>query len=1486
MGISVTGGISIGPGGGGGLGALPFALRSTDSQPAIFTSIANRDAYYTANPGDIAGSTDLANQLEAVGIGPSDGDPSGVTAAFIRNNANDGWEAIASNFVGPPGADGRDGVAGGAMFSSIAERDSAYDTQEERDLLTNGELIAVNIDGDAVESQIWVGEDAPTSYDPNNWEPASLRTSGASVSFQDELRIFDYGEFIGFEDMVNNLTALAIGQRYSDAGGSEGARQLSFPPESTLLTLPEFGDSALQQVHEYTIDTTGLITNPAILLSATVNMLVAPEFYIVEIFEGSDDTGQLVYRNREEPKGQTGIHTGRPGSPQRILPDTTYFVRFTGDIPFQYRVAENTDGPGTIFTGFEFTFENLATETFANAVGAVDDSTFTDVDADSVQTLAGELDRLFGVVDAIQPGTGPGPSGRQLNIFTDSVTIDGANIDDFSNRNSIYARTDNARVTLLLPTEAVIDNNYPFVMEVQHFGGTSRISGGANPDNTIRVDTQGADDLQQPPGRAVTFSQLHQGDTAVITKTGNGEPFTVVESATDPRSSLLPAGAFILQEATVSLNPVLGFISGFPSLLAITQGQAFEVRVGGDGLGFEVSAGDVIVAKQDTPSRALDGANDDWLVIRDTQNFPLSLAEIRFLTQVTEVDTFSDSRLVDRSDVTNVRVWLSPFILDHAPFINPSTDGDNPQSGETEEYEGGDEDVGTGNEFEFGSNLPSRLVYIDIDGSFTANEILPDTYLVHRGRDGGEIARFNLDTEFRGVVLSGSSDTYYVFDDVAAADNFSSINYLNGETLEVVIRATNRAFNISSAVNVLSAIADGTIDISKLDPTTQALILADHSLSVEDQAKLEGLQTDVSSTAIPNNENIYVKLNEASSVNDLSHYVPIEQQNGIIPDYERTSVIHFLVRPQISVTGLQKTENTATKLSVTRAGTVSTGVGTAAQTWQLFTATLPAITGANSVLDNTWQLDGTLDSSFLNGAVNTFKVHTANLDSEILDRLNQHTPATAIPPPLPALAAHLVEIVSVTNEWAAKGQSPIRSQLTRLAAVLWDENRRTFTNGNYFEDITPDIEFIGFQPNNVFYYNTPSDPLNSSFPGAQSYILESTVRIRNESPNTTPIPDDWNLIIGFDYALERQLDTGEEVSVFRIGTSGGAVEEPLMLVTEASGLVLRIGREDGGARSRTYTLPLFVADHQWGTVVDQTEIGEAEIIIPDGLTGALTVTVNVQLDNNGNDEGTHVETIAITNVGSDQSFGDRTFFFTGFPGVTVTFDYEATNNDEPFSRRVLFARPTAAFGNAALTYIVSATYEVTESWTAPNTYANFPIAAGNNHDDFGLYDPHLDSTETVFERNRVLFVLRTYREDDQEADPEMAVTVIVDGRLENNGQPIRLHRPFSDFNVPEGFQFSSTETGVSHIQIYNYEKALIPTGRELTTLYNGVNVRPGLGNLGLGAFDPPGLSVETFQLDANLELTDDHGLRITNAENETYEYRPDADGVLTPTLIS
>lgn len=92
----------IGSRGEGGIGTVPFDTREADSLTAVFTSIANRDTYYSNNADEISLISDLGSQRRSVGIGPTDGDATGVTIAFIRNDDNTDWIPIPA-YQGPRG---------------------------------------------------------------------------------------------------------------------------------------------------------------------------------------------------------------------------------------------------------------------------------------------------------------------------------------------------------------------------------------------------------------------------------------------------------------------------------------------------------------------------------------------------------------------------------------------------------------------------------------------------------------------------------------------------------------------------------------------------------------------------------------------------------------------------------------------------------------------------------------------------------------------------------------------------------------------------------------------------------------------------------------------------------------------------------------------------------------------------------------------------------------------------------------------------------------------------------------------------------------------------------------------------------------------------------------------------------------------------------------------------------------------------------------
>ena len=108
---SKNAGVGFSLSGGGGVGALPFAIRADGGQYAIFSDTADRDNYYTGHPEELL-NTPLGRGLEAVGISSTAPTPDGLTSAYMRNSTNTGWVPIATNFIGPQGDKGDKGDQG------------------------------------------------------------------------------------------------------------------------------------------------------------------------------------------------------------------------------------------------------------------------------------------------------------------------------------------------------------------------------------------------------------------------------------------------------------------------------------------------------------------------------------------------------------------------------------------------------------------------------------------------------------------------------------------------------------------------------------------------------------------------------------------------------------------------------------------------------------------------------------------------------------------------------------------------------------------------------------------------------------------------------------------------------------------------------------------------------------------------------------------------------------------------------------------------------------------------------------------------------------------------------------------------------------------------------------------------------------------------------------------------------------------------------
>lgn len=1059
----------------------------------------------------------------------------------------------------------------------------------------------------------------------------------------------------------------------------------------------------------------------------------------------------------------------------------------------------------------------------------VDDSALANVTADDAQELASELNRLFTEVAQIDTPQ----QARPLTTFAGAITITSANFADYQNRNAVYVATADARPTFLLPTESNIPSGqYPVTFEISHFGGTARFETGSAPTNTIVIDTQSTDVLQRPDGTVINFAELHRGDVGVITKASAGQPWIVRETNTDPRTSLLPNGAFNLRPEQVTTDS--GSLTGF-GLTSIVAGYAYETSVDIPGLGLTgTDAGDVLVATKDNPSLIISTTNEDWIVIRDVKNFPLTMAEIRFLAQFTESNRF----VPGSSALTNTRIWVLDSVPDTAPLL---TDAQNDRYNATE-------------------NLNDKVLLVAVPVSAGSRT---DDFLLKITSDNGEdqLLSFTGNMVERTDLGVISQRRYYMLgtNNTTAA----SFGIPNLHNIEIFQATQQRLYTATDALNLIASLKD--IPDTALEGNVQAHLYHGVPFNAATSAILNGFETTFTQQSLDENSILIVSYGELSK--DFSG-AAFTANNRLFPSVYAQEVQVFL--PQgTNVTAVRKVSDNNALAAFERIGDLDLGLGSVVTHYRVM---LPAITVGQTQSTQAYQIEGTYQTFTLTGAYPAFKIDPGNLSPDVQALINHAT--GSVPPSLQGLANHLTETNAVTTTWGEVKPSPIRATLEREAAAFWDENRTSFT-GNYFADKTG-LTVGGFARGNVFYYSDPNDANNRNFPGAQSYAYRDSIRLHNTTGNT-PIANNYQKVLAFDYALDEALEASDDLAMVRFGDT---TNEPLIGLSRASGLHVKVGRSDGGAQSRTYLNEYQVDNNQWHAQVGQTLNDEAEIIIPDSATGALTVTVAIHVWNNDNDVTVDTQTVTIANVSADQSgqIVNYTWTINGTEyTLPVTFTYDAVNNDTSTTRRVLDM--SATLHNAAFRYDISAGESVTETWNASQTYADQPINAGSGQDQFGFFDPTQYTTEHVRERNRVILALVPWRDGDTASDPEVALRVVVDGETEgdaSNSYKIRLNRAASDFDFTD-LRLGNVKTNIAHVQLYSYDTAdNAPREAELQTLYNSFDNW-------LGTAIAPGQAVESFTLDANLELSTGHSFILTDTQTSTRKRVTIVNNVVTVT---
>lgn len=1005
----------------------------------------------------------------------------------------------------------------------------------------------------------------------------------------------------------------------------------------------------------------------------------------------------------------------------------------------------------------------------ASADGKVVDSSQTGLDSSNYgQNIPTSADTAKLAFDALNALDVSGGNLDPINVFDSTTLVNADNIETFASHTNIYTRQTTQcgdaltiQVAGLTQTTNGDPITYPYEMIVRHAGpdrstrscsssdGPSEIDGRLLDQNELIVHFRNQDGSRQlfrlVPSDLTnrTFFAMNQGDSiSIVFESANAAPLVERLATEDPRLNQ----RFDLSDVTIRPIESLGRLIYSQDGYIGQKGEEFVVTQSGTIDGFDVKRDDVLKALVNSPN-LFTLSTTDWAVIRNISSFSLPASQKSLLNQSTEHDTISSGAVSGA-----VEIWL----LDDYPTAAPLL---------------ADAVTRTGT-FTATETLRDKTVLVAIDNSINTEDLL-----FNEGTALGEdvlTPNFNdAFVDFGSIIPDTSNGSYYILG--SAVDSTSVYSLQQGHTISIRERNVDPTFTLSDKVRIGAQNLD-PIPVTALDQTLQAIINADHGLTPSQVAATLGITVTDGTTAF--DPQLVIPRHYGALSNTRSDYQDIRLLNGIVSDFAPRTVTFLLPRGSTDV-GLNLENGNPSGIAVTKLTPVFG--------FDSYQVNLPASNpGGLDPIGTVYVVTGNQPNITPTGLADSVKLRTINYtnDSVTVEKLSAAVRASLSgggytpPEKLTDFLDHTTLTHNSVSGWRDLPSPTPPVSYTREYKYLFSQDRASINAGtSQFDDITG-VALTDFAGNNVFVYTDENQRYNTAARGLNSYILNTNVFVGNASGQTT-VSDSNNKVIGFTYVNQELPDVGQTRAMVRHGSG-----QQLLGFSHEEGLFAYIARNDGGSHSRTRNVPLEVDGGHWHDQVDDVETAEAEVVLDSSLTGSVDVIIDIQLDDNGNDEGTHEETVTITNVGADQNLGSRTFSYSGFPSITLNITYEHDNNDLSTSRRVLFLRPQDPFTNAALTYNVAAHRVITETWTTGITYARSPVNAGDAHDQFGLFDPVLWHTERVGTLNRVRYALINRYENDTSANPEQSLLVVSEGDHDEDVRShytVHINRPLSDF---------------------------------------------------------------------------------------------------------
>lgn len=581
-----------------------------------------------------------------------------------------------------------------------------------------------------------------------------------------------------------------------------------------------------------------------------------------------------------------------------------------------YADANRVEIDDSVFTGHLAGMNTDDVQKLAVAVDALMTNGGTPgmVAASNVSVLQDELTGLINGATNVQEAlerldaTGLGAAPRTITGSFNALWSPGSENTNtwFGNRQAVIIEvrpTSNSQYVFTMPdiddTNSMLDAlaalglGEQYTITLIYLGGSSRFV------NRNRLTIQNASaSFGFPAGTFPTVLAQGQSATFRVVRGGQWERLSF-EQAVDPAPTL---GEVVLQ--TTGWNNADN--SFLPSGTDVLRGYAFPVvnSTPNDGtlrqglLDAGVSDriiydGDYVVWTAETFTSWTNNSGGDWFVLSRNQLQEISRQESNFLSQITEIDNRIDVSPVQM--LTNdALVWLSENPLAEAPFLTPSTDPNNPRTGDNYAYVGGREDRDGMLRFQIGHNLFNSWMTIGITPNFITGHPESTVDIILRDTDGNIVERRNLATDF-----TFTDDATFTNSTVRHYKANATINYPFLATIEVWLTQVQEHFRLDA----------NSIDVTQNIPSQS---LSEDKLSSEVQEKLNRAipPQGVTYASIEDRLSPYASIqNRSPEVNaryfasdgteqyprQLSDFVPVPANN---PVFEATETILFIAVPE------------------------------------------------------------------------------------------------------------------------------------------------------------------------------------------------------------------------------------------------------------------------------------------------------------------------------------------------------------------------------------------------------------------------------------------------------------------------------------------------------------------------------------------------------------------------------------------------------------